>query len=112
MRSEGYSTWVCVFVISHLTYGASVCPETPVTYSVGNKGQNICGDLPEKTVFKNYAVKHKQKKPIANYSHLPTVSFLRFTHSEAPEGTQQLLTTFSLTQMMLTDAASPCWSEN
>ena len=33
----------------HLTYGASVCPENAVTYSAGNEGHNICGDLPETT---------------------------------------------------------------
>ena len=51
MRSEGYSTWVCVSVClsvkSHLTYGASVRPENAVTYSAGNEGQNICGVFPE-----------------------------------------------------------------
>ena len=30
-------------VTSHLTSGASVRPENPVTYSAGNGGQNICG---------------------------------------------------------------------
>ena len=34
----------------------------------------------------------------ANYSDLPAFSFLRFIHSEALEGTQRLLTTFSLAQ--------------
>ena len=29
-------------VKSHLTSGASVCPETSVTYSAGNGGQKIC----------------------------------------------------------------------
>ena len=64
MRSEGYSSWVClsvcvcVSVKSHLTYGASVRPENAVTYSAGNEGQKICGDLPETTAFKSYAAKH------------------------------------------------------
>ena len=35
---------VCLSVKSHLTSGASVRPENPVTYSAGNGGQNICGD--------------------------------------------------------------------
>ena len=43
MCSEGCSTWVCVSVRSHLTYGASVCPENAVTYLAGNDGKNICG---------------------------------------------------------------------
>ena len=98
MRSEGYSTWVCVSVClsvkSHLTYGASVHPENAVTYSAGNEGQKTCGDLPETTAFK----KHERKSQYANYSGLPAVSFLRLTHSEAPEGNQRLSTTSSLAQ--------------
>ena len=86
MCSEGYSTWVCVSVYlsvsvkSHLTHGASVCPENAVTYSVGNKGKKICGDLPEMTAFKSNAAKHEQKSQYANYSDLPTVGFLHLTH--------------------------------
>ena len=72
--SEGYSTWVCVSVYlsvsvkSHLTHGASVCPENAVTYSVGNKGQKICGDLPEMTAFKR--LRNMSKK--ANMLIIPT----------------------------------------
>ena len=104
MRSEGYSTWVCLCVCvclsvkSHLTYGASVRPENAVTYSAGNEGQKICGDLPETTAFKSYAAKHERKSQYANYSDLPAVSFLRLTQSEASEGTQRLSTAFSLAQ--------------
>ena len=87
---------VCVSVKSHLTYGASVRPENAATYSVGNEGQKICGDLPETTAFKSYAVKHERKSQYANYSDLPAVSFLRLTHSEEPKGTQRLSKTFSL----------------
>ena len=47
MRSEGYCSWVCVSVKSHLTYGASVRPENAVTYSTGNEGQKICGVFSE-----------------------------------------------------------------
>ena len=47
MRSEGYCSWVCVSVKSHLTYGASVRPENAVTYSAGNEGQKICGVFSE-----------------------------------------------------------------
>ena len=51
MRSEGYSTWVCVSVClsveSDLTYGVSVRPENAVTYSAGNGSQNICGIFSE-----------------------------------------------------------------
>ena len=79
---------VCLSVKSHLTYGASVRPENAVTYSACNEGQNICGNLPETTAIKSYAVKHERKSQYANYSDLPAVSFLRLTHSEAPGGTQ------------------------
>ena len=96
MRSEGYCSWVvCVSVKSHLTYGVSVHPENAATYSVGNESKNICGDLPETTAFKSYNVKHERKSQYANYSDLPAVSFLRFTHSKS---SQRLSKTFSLAQ--------------
>ena len=76
----------------------SVRPENAVTYSAGNEGQKFCGDLPETTGFKSYSVKYELKSQYANYSDLPAVSFLRLTHSEAPEGTQGLSTTFRLAQ--------------
>ena len=51
MRSKGYSTWVCVSVClsvkSDLTYGASVCLENAVTYSMGNEGRKMCGVFSE-----------------------------------------------------------------
>ena len=87
MRSDGYSTW-SVCLSSHLTYGASVRPENAITYSAGNEGETICGDLPETTAFKSSAANQ--------YSDLPAVSFIRLTHSEVPEGTQRL--SFSLAQ--------------
>ena len=99
MRSEGYSTWVCLSVcVSHLTYGASVRPKNAATYSAGNEGQKICGDLPETTPFRSCAAKHERKSQYAHYSDLLAVGFLRLTHSKAPEGTQRLSTTFSLAQ--------------
>ena len=85
-------------VKSHLTYGASVRPKNAVTYSAGNKGQKICGDLPETTAFKSYAAKHERKSHYGNYSDLPAVGFLRLTHSEVPEGNKRLSTTSSLAQ--------------
>ena len=79
MRSEGYSTWVCVSaclsVKSHLTYGASVRPENAVTYSAGNEGQNICGDLPETTAFKSYAAKHERKSQLLIIQTYPRSAF-------------------------------------
>ena len=89
---------VCVSVKSHLTYGASVHSDNPVTYSAGNKGKKNREDLHETTAFKSYAAKHERKSQYANYSDIPAVSFLRLTHSEAPEGAQRLSTTFSLAQ--------------
>ena len=89
---------VCLSVKSHLTYGASVRPKNAVTCTAGNEGKKICGDLPETTAFKSYAAKHERKSQYANYSDLPDVSFLRLTHSEGPDGTQRLSTTFSLAQ--------------
>ena len=59
---------VCLSVKSHLTYGASAHPENTVTYSVGNEGQNICGDLPEMTTLKSYVAKHERKIQYVNYS--------------------------------------------
>ena len=47
MHSKGYVVAVCGFVKSHLTPGALVCRENAATYSVGNKGQNICGVFSE-----------------------------------------------------------------
>ena len=47
MRSEGYSSWVCVSVKSHLTYGVSVRPENAVTYSAYDEGQKMCGVFSE-----------------------------------------------------------------
>ena len=75
MCSEGYSSWVCLCLQSHLTYGVSVRPENAVTYSAGNERQKICGDFPETTAFKSYAVKHERKSQHANYSDLPAVGF-------------------------------------
>ena len=66
---------VCLSVKSHLTYGASVRPENAVTYSAGNEGKKICGDLPETTAFKSCAAKHERKSQYANYSDLPMSAF-------------------------------------
>ena len=70
------SVSVCLSVKSHLTYGASVRPENAVTYSAGNKGQNICGDLPEMTAFKSYAAKHERKSQYANYPTYPNERYV------------------------------------
>ena len=64
MRSEGYNSWVCVSVKSHLTYGASIRPGNAVTYSIGKNGKIFSGDLPETTAFKSYAAKHERKSQL------------------------------------------------
>ena len=67
MRSEGYcSRFVSVRPFSR----ASVGPENAVTYSVGNEGQKICGDLPETTAFKSYAAKQERRSQY--YAIIPT----------------------------------------
>ena len=66
---------VCLSVKSHLSYGASVRPENAVTYSAGNEGQKICGDLPETTAFKSYAAKHERKSQYANFQTYPRSAF-------------------------------------
>ena len=48
---------VCLSVRSYLTSGVSVHPENTVTYSVGNRGQKICGVFFQTGPFKSYDVK-------------------------------------------------------
>ena len=55
---EGYCSCVCVSVKSHLTSGASVCPENTVTYLAGNGGRKICGDFSETAVAEIYCFLH------------------------------------------------------
>ena len=66
---------VRVSVKSHLTYGASVRPENAVTYSTGNEGRNICGDLPQTTAFKSYAAKHERKSQLLIIQTYPRLAF-------------------------------------
>ena len=47
---------VCLSVKSHLTSGASVCPENTITYSADNKDQKNCGIFSETAPFKSYGV--------------------------------------------------------
>ena len=90
MRSEGYSSWVCVCVSvkSHLTSRMSNRAINERAYSVARERQKFYGNFPEKTAFMSYAVKHE-------FTGLPAVSFFRSTHSEAPGVTQRVSTTFS-----------------
>ena len=45
---------VCLSTKLHLTSGASVRPESNVSYSTGNEGQNICGDFSETALLLSY----------------------------------------------------------
>ena len=60
---------VCLSVKSHLTYGASVRPENAITYSAGNEGQKICGNLPER---KRSRIMPRNMSEIANMLITPT----------------------------------------
>ena len=57
MRSEGYSSWVCVCVcvcVCPYTFSASVRFENRNTYSAGNEGEKICSILPETAPLQRY----------------------------------------------------------
>ena len=116
MRSEGYSSWVCLCV-SHLTYGASVRPENAVTYSAGNEGQKICGVFSEDApllrssgatvVFRTF------RSPFffiakAMRMRIGIHSYGCRTAGEYP-ACPTIVNHISLAQ---NEAASPCWSEN
>ena len=74
----------------------SVRPENAVAYSAVDEDQGIR----LKRLHSRVMQRNTSETANTNYSGLPAVTFLRLTHSEAPEGTQRLSTTFS-----------PCWSE-
>ena len=79
MRSEGYSTWVCVCVClsvkPHLTLRMSNRAINEHAYLVAYERQKICGDLPETTAFKRYAAKHERKSQYANLPAYPRSAF-------------------------------------
>ena len=68
MRSEGYCSWVCVSVKSHLTSGTSVHPENTVTCSAGSGGPKICG------VFSVAEIQHFSIESIRMVGHFPAES--------------------------------------
>ena len=87
MRSNGYSSrsvclsaCVCVSVSRHLTVEASAGIQNAVIYSTGNKGQKICGDLPETTASKSHTGKQERRSQYANFSDIPAVSFRAANH--------------------------------
>ena len=62
---------VCLSVKSHLTSGASVCPESTGTYSAGNGGQTICGFFSETTPLQRSTLlcrKHAYSWPFSTES--------------------------------------------
>ena len=116
MRSEGYSTWVCVCVClsvkSHLTSRMSNRAINEHAYFVVYERQKICGDLPETTASKSYAAKHERKSQYANLSAHPRSSF-----STRPTAIRQRLPRgcerhSALPKTMPTDATSPFWRDN
>ena len=85
---------VSLSVKSHLTYEASVRPEN-ATYSAGNEGKYLVG-ICLKRLRSRVMPRNMSEKANMPIFRLTDVSFLRLTHSEGPEGTQRLSTTFSL----------------
>ena len=88
MRSEGYSSWVCVSVKSHLTSQMSNRAINEHTYSVAYECQKVFGDFSEKTAFKSY----KLKSQYANIQAYPRSAFaaLRTTqHQRLPSNCKQ-----------------------
>ena len=56
MRSEGYSSCLSVSVcvsVNHISLMEHLFFLKTLRYSAGNKGKNICGDLPETTAFES-----------------------------------------------------------
>ena len=109
MCSEGYCSWVCVSVcLSCIIYGAFFLPETAVTYSVGNRGQKISGDLPETTAFKNMS---KKANILIILTYLwSAFSAWHITKLQRVPNNYQQHSAFPKT--MPTNAATPCWREN
>ena len=63
-------------------------------------------------MFRGITLEGSRFRKIPTNLQLTRAQLLRFTHSEAREGIQRLLTTLSLAIMMPTDTARPFWSEN
>ena len=57
---------VCLSVKSHLTLRMSNRAINEHAYLLVYEHQKLCGDLPETTVFKSYATKHKRQSQYAN----------------------------------------------
>ena len=120
MRSEGYSTWVCVSVClsvclsvkSHLTSRTSNRAINEYAYFVAYERQKNCGDLPETTVFKSYAAKHERKSQYANYPAYPRSAFSTRRTEKHQRLSRDCQRHSALPKTMPTDAASPRWSEN
>ena len=124
MRSEGYSSWVCLCVclcvclLSHISVShMSVRPENAVTYSAGNEGQKICGvfseDVPLLRSSGVPVVFHTFRWPFffvakAVRMRIGIHSYGYRTAGEYP-ACPTIVNNISLAQ---NEAAGPCWSEN
>ena len=75
---------VCVSVKSHLTSGASVRPENPLTLSVGNGGQNVCGIFSETAWLQRSST--LPLKAIHTLGHFPAECTCVFNHAYAVSG--------------------------
>ena len=116
MRSEGYSTRVCVSVClsvrSHLTSRMSNRAINEHAYLVAYERQKICGDLPETTAFKSYVAKHERKRQYAYLLAYPRSAFSTQRTAKRQRLLRDCQRHSTLPKTMPTDAASPCWSEN
>ena len=113
MRSEGYSSWVCLCVClsvkSHLTSRMSNRAIKEHACLVAYECQKICGDLPETTAFKSYAAKHERK---SQYAHLPAYPWSARGTAKGQRLHSDCQQHSTLPKTMPTDAASPGWSKN
>ena len=115
MRSEGYSSWVCLCVClsvkSHLTSRMSNRAIKEHAYLVAYKRQNICGDLPETIAFKSYAAKHERKSQYANFR-LTRGQLSLLDAQRRAKDYLAIVNNIQPPKTMPTDAANPGWSEN
>ena len=72
----------------------------------------ICGDLPERTVFKSYAAKQERKSQYANLPAYLLSAFFAQCTAKRQRLPKEYQKHSALPKKMPTDAASLCWSEN
>ena len=104
MRSEGYSSWICLSVClsgkPHLTSEVSVCPEIDVMYSTGNEGKNICGIFSETASLQRSSIPSVVRPYV--YDRWPYFTHVRYTceyvHTSSYEPRVCTLVLFHYTQ--------------